>query len=758
MLPGHKLRDYNLCQDDEVLLVRELPQRPQCQPPVLALGTEALLGVSGTLGKHGLNAYTGGKSTGAKLAACKGKQLVRKRIAVRPLPPRPTCAPPRLSGTEESLCPGAATLAVNSVGSQKSPAAETSCPGAASAVPPCSQKLATLEPFCPSAAALAGSGACGQKPPTPTMELVSLNTSTATGGNSASTPAGNSTCSPKLLTSVPACRERPGGPDAVPATPLGLCRGDPGNTSASPLPHVRQLSQGASASPATDGSVAAPVPPPAPKEPLPATAQVPVQHWLQGAGPQTLSAGSLRDGSVGEASGQASSVAATCTPSTVPRAVPPPSGPSISRMPATSTSLSWSPPATSGQSLVGSVSTGGQTGQTSPPASARVTAGAAHAAGLALPHGASTSRDPFPATGVACASPPVTRIRRADLQRIGRLGVGAFGVVTLEADRRTGRTYALKAVSKGYLAQLRMEYSVLNEKRILKMVDSPFVVRLMATYNGREHVYFLLEAALGGELFTTYERLRLYGSERHARFYVACVTEALAHLHERSVIYRDLKPENLLLDARGYCKLTDMGLAKVTHSQTYTLVGTPDYMAPEVILCTGHGRSVDWWMLGVLLFELLAGRAPFEADSTQQVYDLVKRGIEAVRFPHEVRRLAADLVRALCRHQPDARLRTPSLREHAFFRGFDWNALRALRLTPPHVPQVRGPRDLANFRSCDGEDPPVTPYQDTGSGWDVGFEDDALGSSAARAAAAGVMMAASCQEAVRQSSGPTSRC
>jgi cGMP-dependent protein kinase len=310
---------------------------------------------------------------------------------------------------------------------------------------------------------------------------------------------------------------------------------------------------------------------------------------------------------------------------------------------------------------------------------------------------------------------------------VGRLGVGAFGVVTLEMDRRTGKTYALKAVSKGYLVQLHMEYSVLNEKRILKMVDSCFVVRLLATYNGREHVYFLLEAALGGELFTTYERLRLYGSEKHARFYMGCVAEALTHLHERHVVYRDLKPENLLLDQRGYCKLTDMGLAKVTQGKTYTLVGTPDYMAPEVILGTGHGKAVDWWMLGVLLFELLAGRAPFEAENTQQVYELVKRGIEAARFPHECRKLAQDLVRRLCRQTPEQRLTTPRLREDLWFRGFDWGALRALRMTPPYLPHVRSNRDLSNFRVCDGEDPPVTPYQDTGSGWDAGFEDDALG-------------------------------
>lgn len=416
------------------------------------------------------------------------------------------------------------------------------------------------------------------------------------------------------------------------------------------------------------------------------------------------------------------------------RAGAPPSAPgtkqvgaaSMPRLPAVSASLSWSPPSTSTQA----------------PAPLPVKPSELS------PRGPKCSGSATPTAVAAPLSiggqPGVARIRRCDLQRIGRLGVGAFGLVTLEAHKRTGLTYALKAVSKGYLAHLRMEYSVLNEKRILKMLESPFVVRLLATYNSREYVYFLLEAALGGELFTTYERLKLYGSEPHAKFYVGCVTEAFAHLHERNVIYRDLKPENLLLDNRGFCKLTDMGLAKITTGQTFTMVGTPDYMAPEVIDCTGHNKSVDWWTLGVLLFELLAGHAPFESKSgnAQETYTFVKRGIEAVRFPESIRPEAAHLVRALCLRAPEARMRTPKLREHNYFRAFDWQSLRAQRMTPPLIPQVRGDRDLTNFRNCEHEDPQAMPYEDSGSGWDIGFEDDVLTPQAAAAAALAPMLPA----------------
>lgn len=666
MVPGRRLYEYDLTQDDEILLVRELPQRPKCKPPIISLD-HSCSGRKLRKSFHsnrpiGRKSQGGRKSLGSRKSDPEkiGKAKARLQTAL-PLPPRPTCPPPvvNISDVSETLSQETRTAS--------KPALHTAI---------------TREPMSEAAPGI-NSQAIGCDIP----KVIQDNGGTKT-----------------ALHVQELCQQD---------DPMVLIKGDDQGTAPVPSLQVKPPRSDSLHSAMTSGSgTIAPGPPP------------PCKESMSGMHMQQKNPGSSSGSRVpSTSSGQKDATAAATCPSSVPRKVNSVSGTTAAVMPMAHASLSWSPPTTlSGR------------GEASPPTSARLVG--PHNSGFPMSAGSSPgSRERVlaAAAGMACPPQPTARVRRSDLQQIGRLGVGAFGVVTLEADRRTGRTYALKAVSKGYLAQLRMEYSVLNEKRILKMVESPFVVRLIATYNGREHVYFLLEAALGGELFTTYERLRLYGSERHARFYVACVTEALTHLHERHVIYRDLKPENLLLDSRGYCKLTDMGLAKVTHGQTYTLVGTPDYMAPEVILCTGHTKAVDWWMLGVLLFELLAGRAPFEADTTQQVYELVKRGIDAVRFPHECRRLATDLVRALCNHTPEARLRTPPLREHPFFRGFEWPALRALRLTPPHIPHVRGPRDLANFRACDGEDPPVTPYQDTGSGWDAGFEDDSLGSSAPRA-------------------------
>merc|ERR1719221_204399 len=166
------------------------------------------------------------------------------------------------------------------------------------------------------------------------------------------------------------------------------------------------------------------------------------------------------------------------------------------------------------------------------------------------------------------------------------------------------------------------------------MCSSPFVIRLYETFNGTQSLYFLLELALGGELYATYNRKSMFGSTKHAMFYVAGTVLAFEHLHSLKVIYRDLKPENLLLTEKGHLKLTDMGLAKVVIGKTHTTCGTPDYFAPEVIDAgKGYTSAVDWWMVGILLFELLAGHAPFEAASPMQTYGKIKQGMGKVSFP-----------------------------------------------------------------------------------------------------------------------------
>eukprot|EP00439_Symbiodinium_sp_Y106_P013451 s5211_g1.t3 len=211
-------------------------------------------------------------------------------------------------------------------------------------------------------------------------------------------------------------------------------------------------------------------------------------------------------------------------------------------------------------------------------------------------------------------------IERKHLKQLGLLGCGGFGAVELVEHVSTGETYALKALSKGYVVKSGMQQSVMSEKNVQLMCDSPFIVKLFETYNGSQTLYFLLELALGGELYATYNKKGLFGKEPHAKFYLAGVVLAFEHLHSKKIVFRDLKPENLLLNEQGRVKLTDMGLAKVIIGKTYTTCGTPDYFAPELIASTGHTHAVDWWTCGILLFELLSGHPPFESAYPMQIY------------------------------------------------------------------------------------------------------------------------------------------
>jgi len=324
------------------------------------------------------------------------------------------------------------------------------------------------------------------------------------------------------------------------------------------------------------------------------------------------------------------------------------------------------------------------------------------------------------------------KIYRKDLARLGLLGCGGFGAVELVEHRLPGvesadlPTYALKALSKGYVVKCGMKKSVMSEKNIQWMCDSPFVVNLYECYNGDQSLYFLLELALGGELYATYNKKGFHGSDKHAKYYIAGTVYAFEHLHEKKIIFRDLKPENLLLTEEGHIKLTDMGLAKVVIGKTYTTCGTPDYFSPELIASAGHTHAVDWWTLGILTFELMSGHPPFESAAPMQIYAKVTKGINKVPFPPKLKGSCEDFVKGLCKKEPTDRLPMKkggiaNIQKHGWFSGFDWTAMNNLTLTAPYIPKVKSKKDLGNFSARKEDMPPQVKYKDDGSGWDADF-------------------------------------
>ncbi|NXU49657.1 KGP2 kinase, partial [Turnix velox] len=236
------------------------------------------------------------------------------------------------------------------------------------------------------------------------------------------------------------------------------------------------------------------------------------------------------------------------------------------------------------------------------------------------------------------------------LEVVTTLGVGGFGRVELVKVKNENVAFAMKCIKKKHVVDTKQQEHIYSEKTILEQICSPFIVKLYRTFKDNKYVYMLLEACLGGELWSL---LRDRGSfdEATTKFCVGCVTEAFDYLHHIGIIYRDLKPENLILDAEGYIKLVDFGFAKKIESgqKTWTFCGTPDYVAPEVILSKGHDFSVDFWSLGILVYELLTGSPPFAGANQMITYNLILKGIEKLDFPKIITRRPEDLIRRLCR-------------------------------------------------------------------------------------------------------------
>ena len=294
----------------------------------------------------------------------------------------------------------------------------------------------------------------------------------------------------------------------------------------------------------------------------------------------------------------------------------------------------------------------------------------------------------------------------SDLKLLSILGVGTFGRVKLVLNTKdANRPYALKCMRKGQVIALKQVEHVMNEKRLLELCDHPFLLRLAATYQDDEEIYMLLELALGGELFSVLREKNNFGEDQ-SRFYAACVQSAFAYMHDRMIVYRDLKPENLLFDETGYLKVVDFGFAKQITDRTWTLCGTPEYLAPEIITNKGHNLAVDWWAFGVLIFEMLVGQPPFCADDPMDIYQKILRN--KVSYPALVGKSARELITKLLVTNPSQRLGAlkrghRDVSSSAFFKATNWTEMLKKSEKAPYIPKISSPTDTSNFDQYEDE-------------------------------------------------------
>lgn len=319
----------------------------------------------------------------------------------------------------------------------------------------------------------------------------------------------------------------------------------------------------------------------------------------------------------------------------------------------------------------------------------------------------------------------VRKMTASDFEPLRCLGKGTYGTVVLVKQQSTGRLYAQKQFRKASLTvHKKLVEQTKTERAILESVNShPFVVKLYYAFQDHEKLYLILEYAQGGELFTHLAQERMFPQDT-ASFYMAEMALALDHLHRSlGVVYRDLKPENCLLDAEGHLLLTDFGLSKVAVGEDdhcKSMLGTVEYMAPEVVQGHKYGFPVDWWSFGALGFDLLTGSPPFQANNHAKTLEKIVKS--KLTMPYFLGPDAKDLLTRLLRKDPHKRLGTNMpkdfniIKKHRFFRKVDWVALEKRSLKPPIRPLITDPELAENF-APEFTDLSLSPVQTSKNQW-----------------------------------------
>ena len=294
----------------------------------------------------------------------------------------------------------------------------------------------------------------------------------------------------------------------------------------------------------------------------------------------------------------------------------------------------------------------------------------------------------------------VSRFNLSELEFGRTLGTGSFGRVQLVRHIPTGRYFALKKLRKTEVIRLKqIEHTNSERKLLVSARNHPFLVQMYGTTQDAGYLYVLMEYVSGGELFSLLRKVKTLPNFV-AQFYAAQVILAFEHLHSQNIIYRDLKPENILITRDGNIKIVDFGFAKEVPDQTWTLCGTPDYLAPEIILSKGYGRAVDYYALGILIYEMLAGFPPFYHENHMKLYDNIVHA--EARFPSSFDPIAKDLVIKLLEKNPAKRLGVQAggisdIKNHIWFKDVKWDMLYACTIRAPYKPKLASEGDCSNF-------------------------------------------------------------
>lgn len=294
---------------------------------------------------------------------------------------------------------------------------------------------------------------------------------------------------------------------------------------------------------------------------------------------------------------------------------------------------------------------------------------------------------------------PAEKVGVEDFDLLNLVGKGSFGKVMQVRKKDNGKIYAMKVLDKKHILEHNEVEHTLAEKNILQQLHHPFLVNLHFSFQTEDKLYFILDYINGGELFFHLQREKRFSEER-VIFYGAEILLALEHLHTNGIIYRDLKPENLLITNEGHIVLTDFGLCKEgiksDEDRTGTFCGTPEYLAPEVLKGKGYGKAVDWWSFGSLLYEMLTGLPPFYSQDVQEMYRKIMT--EKLKFPPTMNENARGLLEGLLQRDIGERLTDASkIKQHPFFTGINWEKLYKKEIKPSFIPNVKGEADVSQI-------------------------------------------------------------